>query len=149
MQYKYAGKTFDIELNDEGKIECAELGIVLDKVDEVKAEIRKQTEVEKKLPRIPVFFVDRYGDDTKYLTGETTGKNASASSRWAHVKEVWVTWKDERKTHRQKMFSDRVYPATEENRQKLDKYVKLKGDEYEAANKARELLESVEYIEVE
>lgn len=149
MEYKYGGKKFDIRLNDEGKIECRELGIVFDTVEEVKAEIRKQTEVEKKLPRTTVFFIDRYGDNTKYLTGETTLKNANTARRWSSIKEVWVTWKDERKTHRQKMYTDRVFLATDENRQKLDEYVRLKEQENIFCNTAAELLDTIQGVEVE
>ena len=132
MDYKYKGKTYDLRLNQDGKIECVEMGIVADTVDQVKDLIRQEMIVEKAAPKINVLFWT--GDEPKQVCeGKTTG----AVDRF---QRVYVSWKNENgRNCREPKFFDAVYTDTPANRETMKKIIALQEKQFELQRQESEL----------
>lgn len=125
MEYTTYGKMYTLVLNNDGKIECKELGIVGDGVEEVKAAIRSTIDKERSAPRIKILtFGDGFRKkDTIYFEGTTSGAKVGSSS----YPQYWVSWKDERgKNQRGKMSGYYFFLDTEENRVILNRICDLR-----------------------
>lgn len=141
MNYKYAGKEFEIVWNDDGKFSCNELGIVKDNPDEVKAEIRAQTEKEKTLPRVNVLLL------SEKTVIEATTNLRKVYSRYSYGDDIWVSWKEGGKAERKKIRTNQVYKDTPENRALLNQYCKLMRESERLVREARNNEEKAETVE--
>ena len=145
MDYKYSGKEYRIEVNDDGKIECRELGIIGETVDAVKTSIRETVTKESKLPRVPVLFFDRWDG---YDLVEGTSNLKDAETRYSGGNSyIWVSWKDKKgKPDRAKLNTYGVYTDTPENRAIIAQYVELKKRIEVLNDNARSLKDSFETV---
>jgi hypothetical protein len=142
MNYKYAKKEFKIKWNDDGKFECSELGIVKDTPDEVKAEIRSQTEKETALPRVSVLFLEDM--NTKLVEATTNLKNVY--SKYSMGDEIWVSWKSGGKSERAKKRVELIYPDTPEIRMLLNQCVEANQKANKMKSDARTVLSLIETV---
>jgi len=114
---KYQGQVID--LNDDGKIECSELGIVGDTVDDVKKAIREATKKEAALPKIKIIYFGGWGNSGELKEGTTTAKAEIGS--YGGTAYVWVTSGKKR----EKKSSREIYLDTPENRDIVTRYLEL------------------------
>lgn len=106
-----------IGLTDEGRIECAELGIVGDTLDEVKKAIRATETKVAKLPMVDVWFKYGYGNGYTLIQGKTNQKRVGWNNNY-----VWVSYKDDRgKNHREKVYVTNTFLDTSENRELIER----------------------------
>lgn len=147
MEYKFSGKTYDIYLNDSGKIYSPDIDFTAETVDEVKAEIRKRAEKEKALPQVDVFFFGGRWNDHVLIFGKTRLKNVGRYSP-----EVWISYQEKGKTEREKKSASSVYVATEENKKIAAQISELRKNAKDLERQADDLedtLEAVKPIDIE
>lgn len=141
MEYKFSGKTYDIYLNDSGKIYSPDIDFTAETVDEVKAEIRKRAEKEKALPQVDVFFFGDRWNDHVLTFGKTRLKNVGRFSP-----EVWVSYQKKGKNEHERKTADSVYVATEDNKKIAAQIVEIRKNAKALEKQADDLEETLEAV---
>lgn len=142
MEYKYAGKSFEIEWNDDGKFECRELGVICDSPEEVRARVRELAEKEQKLPRVKVLMVS----NGKMIEGFSNLKIVPGARYYGNRTEVWVSWKEKNNNERRKKYTEDVFTDTPENRAKIAEYCNLLKQIDQLKNKASDMEDTFEIV---
>ena len=150
MQYKYKGKTYHLQLNDDGKITSytEEFGTIEGTTaEEVQAKIRKEFDAahdSKKRIKILTFGEHHWGgaDETKYFEGQTTGI-------FDHS-QTWVTWKDEDgDPQRAKMNTREFCLDTPDNRTRLDSIIEMRKEIERISDQVNILIDQLVTLEKE
>lgn len=134
MQYTYRSKTYDLYLDNTGKIVCRELDFEGSTAEEVQTLIRKHVDAERSGKKINVvFFGDRWDSrEEEYFHGTTTGIMGDSS-------QAWISWKEDGRNEREKRHAATIYLDIPENIAKMDEIVAL----YNQAEKLKEKADEI------
>lgn len=137
-------RKYDISLNDDGKIECRELDIVGDTVDDVKKAIRATETVQAAKPKIKIL----HNDSTfsfgviHYTEGTTTGRVTSDK-----YERVWITYVNRKgQQKREKVSADFIVLDTPENREVISQIESLSQQNVDLESQISELRDKLKRL---